>query len=74
MVDGLRIPYRLHQEDLSKVHLAPFYDVICTRIYETCTDEMSISINGQRNINQITREDCGGIRYREITINFYTAI
>lgn len=47
----------VYSKDLSKVHLAPFYDVICTRLYENCTDEMSISINGQRNINQITRED-----------------
>ena len=46
-----------YSKDLSKVHLAPFYDVICTKLYENSTDEMSVSINGHRNINQITRED-----------------
>ena len=47
----------VYSKDLSSVHLAPFYDVVCTKLYESSTDEMSVSINGHRNINQITRED-----------------
>ncbi|MEE3314269.1 MAG: HipA domain-containing protein [Treponema sp.] len=47
----------VYSKDLSSVHLAPLYDVVCTKLYESSTDEMSVSINGQRNINQITRED-----------------
>ncbi|MDY2844357.1 MAG: type II toxin-antitoxin system HipA family toxin [Treponema sp.] len=47
----------IYSKDLSSIRLAPFYDVICTRIYESCTEEMSVSINGRQNINQITRDD-----------------
>lgn len=47
----------IYSKDLSSIRLAPFYDVICTRIYESCTEEMSVSINGKQNVNQITRDD-----------------
>ena len=47
----------IYSKDLSSIRLAPFYDVICTKLYESSTDEMSVSINGKQNINQITRED-----------------
>lgn len=47
----------IYSKDLSSIRLAPFYDVICTKIYESSTEEMSVSINGKLNINQITRED-----------------
>ena len=47
----------IYNKDLSSIRLAPFYDVVCTKIYESSTDEMSVSINGRQNINQITRED-----------------
>ncbi|MCR5080161.1 MAG: HipA domain-containing protein [Treponema sp.] len=47
----------IYSKDLSSIRLAPFYDVVCTKIYESSTDEMSVSINGKLNINQITRED-----------------
>lgn len=47
----------IYSKDLSSVRLAPFYDVVCTKIYESSTDEMSVSINGKQNINQITRDD-----------------
>ena len=49
----------IYSKDLSSVRLAPFYDVICTRVYESSTDEMSVSVNGKQNINQITKEDLG---------------
>ena len=39
------------------IHLAPFYDAVCTKLYESSTDEMSVSINGKQNINQVTRKD-----------------
>ena len=47
----------LYSKDLSSIQLAPFYDVICTNIYESSTEEMSVSINGKQNINQITKAD-----------------
>ena len=47
----------LYNKDLSSIRLAPFYDVICTRIYETSTNEMSVSINGKFDINQVTKDD-----------------
>ena len=47
----------VYSKDLSSVRLAPFYDVVCTRVYESSTDEMSVSINGKQNINQITKGD-----------------
>ena len=47
----------IYSKDLSSIRLAPFYDVVCTRIYESSTDEMSVSINGRQNINQITKDD-----------------
>lgn len=47
----------IYSKDLSSIRLAPFYDVVCTKVYESSTDEMSVSINGKQNINQITRED-----------------
>ena len=47
----------VYSKDLSSVRLAPFYDVVCTRVYESSTDEMSVSINGKQNINLITKYD-----------------
>ncbi len=47
----------IYSKDLSSIRLAPFYDVVCTRVYESSSDEMSVSINGKQNINQITRDD-----------------
>ena len=49
----------VYSKDLSSVHLAPFYDVVCTKLYESSTDEMSVSINGHRNINEKEAEICG---------------
>ena len=47
----------IYSKNLSSIRLAPFYDVVCTRLYESSTDEMSVSINGRQNINQITKDD-----------------
>lgn len=47
----------IYSKNLSSIRLAPFYDVVCTKVYENSTDEMSVSINGKQNINQITRDD-----------------
>ena len=47
----------IYSKDLSSIHLAPFYDVVCTKVYESSTDEMSVSINDKQNINQITKKD-----------------
>ena len=47
----------IYSKDLSSIRLAPFYDVVCTKVYESSTDEMSVSINGKQDVNQITRDD-----------------
>lgn len=47
----------IYSKDLASIRLAPFYDVVCTKIYESSTDEMSVSINGRQNLNLITRDD-----------------
>ncbi len=47
----------IYSKDLSSIRLAPFYDVICTRVYDGGTDEMSVSINGKQDINLVTRND-----------------
>ncbi|MCR5125642.1 MAG: HipA domain-containing protein [Treponema sp.] len=47
----------IYGKDLSSIRLAPLYDVVCTKIYESSTDEMSVSINCKQNINQITKDD-----------------
>ena len=47
----------LYSKDLRTVRLAPCYDVISTKVYKNDLKEMSLSINGQLNRNEITRED-----------------
>ena len=47
----------IYSKDLSSIRLAPFYDVVCTKVYESSTDEISVSINGRQNVNQVTRDD-----------------
>lgn len=46
----------LYGEDLKSVRLAPAYDIVSTMIYKNSTENMSLSINGICNINEITRE------------------
>ena len=46
----------LYGEDLKSIRLAPAYDIISTMIYENCTENMAISIDGVYDINQITKE------------------
>lgn len=47
----------LYSEDMTQINLAPAYDIICTLIYESSTDEMGIRINGKTEINDISRSD-----------------
>lgn len=47
----------IYSKDLSSIRLAPFYDVVCTKLYESSTDEMSVSVNGKQDINLVTRND-----------------
>ena len=46
----------LYGEDLKTIRLAPAYDIISTMVYENCTENMAISIDGIYDINQITRQ------------------
>ena len=47
----------LYSKDLKSIHLAPCYDVVSTKIYDSGTDDMSLSINGKYNRKEITRHD-----------------
>lgn len=46
----------LYSENLRSIHLAPAYDIISTVIYQGSSREMAIGIDGERNIDRITRE------------------
>ena len=47
----------IYNEDLTKVRLAPAYDVISTVIYKESTRDMAFSIGGKYGISNITRDD-----------------
>ena len=47
----------LYSEDLKSLSLAPAYDIVNTKIYESSTDEMSLSINKKMERQSIARED-----------------
>lgn len=46
----------LYGENLKTIRLAPAYDIVSTIIYESCTENMALSIGGIYNINDITRD------------------
>ncbi len=45
----------LYSYDMRSIRLAPAYDVISTQIYESSTENMSLSIGGIYNINKIKK-------------------
>jgi len=47
----------LYSKDLRTLRLAPCYDVVATRIYKNDLREMSLSINGKLNMDEVTRAD-----------------
>lgn len=47
----------LYNKELQTVRLAPCYDVVSTRIYKSDIHEMSLSINGKINMDEVTRAD-----------------
>ena len=47
----------LYSNDLRTVRLAPCYDVVATRVYKNDINEMSLSINGKLNMDEVTRAD-----------------
>ena len=47
----------LYSKDLRTVRLAPCYDVVATRVYKNDINEMSLSINGKLNMDEVTRAD-----------------
>ena len=47
----------LYSKDLRTVRLAPCYDVVATRVYKNDINEMSLSINGKLNIDEVSRAD-----------------
>lgn len=49
--------YRDENKDLRTVRLAPCYDVVATRVYKNDINEMSLSINGKPNMDEVTRAD-----------------
>lgn len=47
----------LYSEDLKSLSLAPAYDIVSTKIYDSSTDEMSLGINGKFARASISRSD-----------------
>ena len=47
----------LYSKDLRTVRFAPCYDVVATRVYKNDINEMSLSINGKLNMDEVTRTD-----------------
>lgn len=47
----------LYSKDLRTVRLAPCYDVVATRVYKNDINEMSLSINGKLNMDEVSRAD-----------------
>lgn len=47
----------IYSKDLKTLQLAPCYDVVATRIYKNDINEMSLSINGKLNMNEVTKAD-----------------
>jgi serine/threonine-protein kinase HipA len=43
-----------YSSDLTRVHLAPVYDLLCTQIYPGSAEEMSIAIAGVTDLHRIT--------------------
>lgn len=46
----------LYGEALNEICLAPAYDIVSTVIYENTTENMSLGIDGNYDIREITRE------------------
>ena len=46
----------LYSEDLHACRLAPAYDIVSTIIYESCTEQMAVSIGGEYNIRFISEK------------------
>ena len=47
----------IYSKDLHTVRLAPCYDVVSSRVYKNGLIEMSLSLNGKLNIDEVTRAD-----------------
>lgn len=47
----------VYGKDLRTLRLAPCYDVVATRVYKNDINEMSLSINGKLNMDEVTRAD-----------------
>lgn len=45
----------LYSDDLKNVRLAPAYDIVSTMIYTSSTEKMALSIDGDCNIHEISR-------------------
>lgn len=46
----------LYSEDLKSVRLAPFYDMLSTAVYDSCTRDMSFYIGDECSLDEISRE------------------
>ena len=46
----------LYDEKLQTVRLAPAYDIVSTRIYKNTSSKMGLSIDGEFDLNKITRQ------------------
>lgn len=46
----------IYNEDFTKLRLAPAYDIVSTVVYDSHSQDMSLSIGGEYNIRKITRD------------------
>ena len=46
----------LYSSNINAPRLAPAYDIVSTRIYESCSKEMAFAIGGESDIERITRD------------------
>jgi len=49
--------FALLYDELGNFRIAPFYDILCTQIYEDLTHDMSMKIGDQYKFNKVTVED-----------------
>ena len=47
----------LYDKNLKRKHLSPFYDIVCSSIYEQFDRSLAMKVGNHRELNRITRSD-----------------
>ena len=56
----------LYNKNLKRKHLAPFYDIVCSSIYEQFDRSLAMRIGKQRELNRITKSDFEGLASKRL--------